>query len=374
MRSQSLIRLILLIVLAARCTNQFIPDTNENKDQLVVDGLITDQNRVNRIKLSRSMAIGTPLISSPVKGAEVTITDEKGIATKLTEHPAGTYSTDSLKFRGCVGCSYSLNIKTDNSDYETDFIQMKAVPPIDALYYEKVVINASNDSADVDEGCRIFADSWDPTGKCLFFRWDYVETWEYIIPYPVTNRVCWVTERSDQILVKNSSIYSQARVSKFPIRFITNNTEKLKVKYSILVNQYSLNESEYDFWEKVRNTSEKVGGLYDISPMEIPGNIRCTTNPAERVNGYFSVSAVAQKRLFISDKFLGQKTFYSYCATDTVYGRLPEEGLNKTYWVIEDYANEVPSWWVTTEYRECADCTTEGSKVKPSFWDEDLIK
>jgi hypothetical protein len=372
MRSQSFTRLILFLTLAVGCTFQYFPDIDENQELLVVDGMITDQNRVNRIKLSRSMPIGKPLVRKAVKGAVVTITDENGIVIKLTESPAGTYSTDSLKFRGCVGGSYSLNIKINNVNYETDFIEMKPVPPIDSLYYEKVVINASKDIEDVDEGCKIYADSWDPSNKCLFFRWDYTETWEYHIPYTVTNMICWVTERSDGILIKNTSMYSQARVSKYPILFITNNTDKLKVKYSILVNQYSLNESEYDFWEKVQNISENVGNLYDITPVAIPGNIRCTTNSGETVHGYFSVSAVTQKRLFIRDKFLGQPNFYTYCATDTIYGKLPEEGLNTSYWVIEDYANEVPPWWVVTEYRECGDCTTEGTKVKPTFWDEDL--
>jgi hypothetical protein len=92
------------------------------------------------------------------------------------------------------------------------------------------------------------------------------------------------------------------------------------------------------------------------------------------VNGYFSVSAVTTERLFVEEMFSGQPTFYSYCATDTIYGVLPEEGLNTTYWVIEDNANEVPSWWVTTEYRECGDCTKQGTKVRPPYWDDDVKK
>lgn len=374
MRSSNFIRLILLLVLAAGCTGPYYTDVDENQELLVVDGMITDQYRANKIKLSRSMPIGKPLVRKPVKGAIVTITDEKGIVTTLTESPAGTYSTDSLKFRGCAGSRYALNIKINNAKYETDFIEMKPVPPIDSLYYEKVVISASEDINDVDEGCKIYADTRDPTGKCLFFRWDYSETWEYHIPYIVTNRICWVTDHSDEVLIKNTSIYSQARVSKYPILFIRNTTDKLKVKYSILVNQYSLNQQEFDFWEKVENISENVGNLYDITPVAIQGNIRCTTNPGETVHGYFSVSAVSQKRLFIQDKFLGQPNFYIYCATDTIYGSLPEEGLNTKFWVIEENIDEIPPIYVITEYRECADCTTEGTKIKPPFWDEDLIK
>ena len=40
----------------------------------------------------------------------------------------------------------------------------------------------------MEEGCRIYVDSYDPSGECLFFRWDYTETWEYRIPYAVTNK------------------------------------------------------------------------------------------------------------------------------------------------------------------------------------------
>lgn len=372
MKLQNFIKLFLFLALAAGCTMQFFPDLDENQELLVVDGMITDQNNVNRIKLSRSLPIGNPLVRKPVKGAVVVISDEKGNVTNLTESPAGTYSTDSLRFRGVVGESYSLNIKINNVNYETDFIEMKTVAPIDSLYYEKVVITDSKDSKDLKEGCKIYLDSWDHTGKDLFFRWDYAATWEYHIPYSVINRICWVSEHSEEIMIKNTSIYSQARVSKYPILFIPGNTDKLKFKFSILVNQYSLTESEYDFWEKIRNIYKSAGSLYNITPMAIPGNIRCTTHPDETVLGYFSVSAVTRKRLFIRDNFRGQPNFYSYCATDTIYGRLPEEGLNSVYWVIEDYANEVPPYWVITIYRECADCTTEGTKVKPPFWDEDL--
>ena len=364
-----IIRIVLFIALAAACTTQFFPDGDENPELLVVEGLITDQNRVYRIKLSRSTPIGTPLARKIVKGANVTITDEKGAVTTLKELLPGTYSTDSTQFRGRIGGRYSLKVKINNSNYETDYIEMKPVPPIDSLYYEKVVITPSKDSMYIEEGCNIYIDAYDPGNKCLYYRWDYVETWEYRIPYSVANQICWITERSDEILIKNTSVYSQARVTKYPIIFVTDETDRLKVKYSILVNQYSLDESEYDFWEKVQSVSENVGNLYDITPATITGNIRCTTDPGEIVLGYFSVSAVTQKRLFVVDEFLGLPTFYSYCATDTIFGDLPE-GLNSTYWIIEDYANEIPPTYVITTFRECADCTTEGTKVKPPFWED----
>ena len=371
MSSLRIIGLSLFLIMVTGCTIEFIPDSDENTEQLVVEGMITDQNRVNRIKLSRSLPIGESLLKrKAVNGAIVTITDEKGIITTLTESPPGTYSTDSIEFRGRVGGSYSLNIKINESDYETDFIEMKPVPPINSLYYEKVALISSRDSSDLEEGCRIYIDSFDPSGKCLFFRWDYAETWEYRIPFNVVNKICYVSERSDEILIKNTSQYSQARVSKYPVLFISNKTDRLKETYSILVNQYSLSETEYAFWESVQNISQNVGNLYDITPVAVPGNIKCCNDPAETVLGYFSVSAVTQKRLFIHDNFLGLPVSFLFCATDTLTGILPETGLNSEYWVIEDYGDETIPFWVITTFKECADCTTRGTKVMPPFWNE----
>jgi hypothetical protein len=322
----------------------------------------------NKIRLSRSTPLGSPLIRKPVIGAIVTVTDENGIVTTMSESPAGTYSTDSTEFRGRVCGRYSLSIKINNVNYETDFIEMKPVPLINSLYYEKEVITVTEDSSHIEEGCQIYVDSYDPSGECQLFRWDYAETWEYRIPYDVANRTCWVNERSYEVLIKNTSNYNQARVTKFPILFISNKTDRLKETYSILVNQYSLTEAEYKFWESVQNISQNVGSLYDITPVAIPGNIRCNTYPEEVVLGYFSVSAVAQKRLFIHERFFGLPHFYIYCATDTLTGQLPETGLNKEFWVIEDYGDEPLPFWIITTFKECADCSTRGTQIKPPFW------
>jgi hypothetical protein len=352
------------------CTIEFLPETKKTEELLVVEGMVTDQNRVNRIILSKSVQTGKPFTSKPVKGARVTITDENGFVNNLIEFPEGTYNTDSTTFRGHAGGRYSLGIELNDTTYETDFIEMLPVPEINSLYYKKVVIRAGRDSSELEEGCSIFLDSYDPSGKCLFFRWDYVETWEYVIPYAALNKTCWITENSDEVLIRNTSSFSQARVTKYPVLFISNKTDRLKETYSILVNQYSITETEYKFWEMVQNISQKVGSPYDITPSAIPSNIRCVTDPGETVLGYFSVSATTRKRLFIDELFMGQPNFYTYCATDTLSGELPQTGLNSEFWVIEDFSDEIPPFWVISTFRECADCTVRGTNIRPPFWDD----
>lgn len=370
MKPERIFSIIVFFLLLGGCTIEFTPDIEEDKEFLVVSGLITDQEVSNKIILSRSIPVGTPMSAETVSGALVSVRDEEGTVTYLTETSPGIYSTDSTVFRGRIGGSYALNIRIGDEKYETDFIKMKPVPPISSLYYEKVVTNSSSDSLEIDEGCRIYLDSHDPAGECLFFRWSYVETWEYYIPFPSDIYRCWATERSGRIMVRNTSIFSQARISRLPVTFLTNKTRKLNVKYSILVNQYSIDESEYFFWEKVQNIHENVGGLYDMTPMAIAGNIRCTTDPGQTVLGYFSVSAVSQKRLFVHDTFLGLSLYYPSCPTDTAFNNLPDGELKKDYWIVEDNGNEIPAWWVITRYRECADCATDSERIRPDYWED----
>jgi hypothetical protein len=63
--------LISFLLLVDSCITPLIPKTNEDKELLVVEGLITDQPDTNTIKLSKSLPLGTESISVPVQGCFV---------------------------------------------------------------------------------------------------------------------------------------------------------------------------------------------------------------------------------------------------------------------------------------------------------------
>src|SRR4030043_307879 len=146
--------LIVLVVspsLAAGCVSQFTPEIDEKTNMLVVEGMITDQNMANRIKVSRSIPVGQAIVAKPLKGCDITITDECDIIYNLKEISAGIYVTDSTKFRG-------------------------------------------------------------PSGKCFFYRWDFTETWEINLHFQGLNPICWITRESDEILIKSTKEYGQPKV------------------------------------------------------------------------------------------------------------------------------------------------------------------
>lgn len=365
--------LILFLLLTNSCVTKFIPKTSEDKEILVVEGLITDQPVTYKLKLSKSLPLGEKNTARPVTGCIVTISDDLGNVFNLIESVEGTYLTDSLLFRGILGRFYTLHINTssnstfNNLTYESYPMEMKPVPPIDSIYYEKLTFKFGNDGVTPSqEGCQVYLNTHDPANQCKFFRWEYKETWEFHLPYTVPNNICWISNISDVINIKNTSSLQESKVERYPINLISNITDRLQVKYSIFVNQYSMNEDEYLYWEKLENISQQVGGLYDIIPSVVSSNVYCITDPNEKVVGYFSVSANSSKRIFIQDRFAGVLSQYTdeACIADTAFGGEP---VPASAWVIITRIVP-PPYMVYTYSKGCADCTVRGTNIEPAFW------
>ena len=367
-----------VILIINSCISQFIPDASEEKELLVVEGLITDQPEINTIKLSLSRPLGQKNVATPLSGCSVSILEDERPSYQLTETIPGTYVTDPALFQGKIGSKYILQINTDNTpignfSFESVPMELKPVPPIDTIFYETKIIR-KNELGPDDEGIQIYLNTHDPSKSCQFYRWDFTETWEFQLPYYVPNRVCWLTNRSGSIYIKNTSVLAENRINRFPLNFISNGTDRLSVKYSVLVNQYSLNEDEFSYWERLQNISDEVGSLYDLTPASIPGNIRCVDDPNKHVLGYFSVSARSSKRVFIKESLSNIVNLYNDCPSDTIQG--PDSiiipGLDENVWVIYRMnMSGMPPYRVITQQKGCADCSVRGTTVRPDFWRDD---
>lgn len=365
---------ILILILFNGCIVQFIPEIDENQELLVVDGLITDQLRTNTIIITKSVPIGTSLHkSTPVSEAIVYISDNNGTEYDLYESIPGIYVTDSLTFRGIIGNVYTLHIVADGLSYESYPMELKYVPPIDSLYYE-VIPQESKSPYVTDQGCQIYVTTHDPYNICRYYRWDYTETWEIHLPYIYPpNKKCWVTNNSQSIYIKSTAAYEEDRVPGFPVIQVTDNTDRLKERYSILMRQYSLCENEYQYWERLQKSVEMTGGLYDVIPMAIPGNIQCIEKPEEKVLGYFSVSSVSTKRIFISNIFRPSSfpDYYKNCAKDTIPSTQPIPNLNVDIYIMEAIYKPFIDYpfYILTDIKGCSDCTVRGTNIMPDYWE-----
>jgi hypothetical protein len=374
MKLRSIVKIFLLLLTAGGCVTKFIPEISENKNLLVVEGVITDQPEPYLVKLSLSSSISESLKQTAITGAQVSVSDDQGNLFFFLETTPGIYQSNPGEFVGIPGRKYRVHINTNSeltnyNSYESQPAELLSVPPIDSLYYEKVVIKEKDEfTGQRVEGCQVFLNSFDQTGKCRYYRWDFDETWEFRLPFPVENNTCWVSMPSDAIVLKSTAAYSESRITKFPLNFIDNSSDRLTVRYSALVNQYSVSRDEFFYWEKLRNITQNIGGLYDMIPSSVQGNVTCIDDPVEPVLGYFSVSGKSSKRVFVKDLFSGQINQYWYCITDTAFGNEPIPGLNSYVWILEDHSSYPPIYKVLTNYRGCADCTVRGTKIKPDFW------
>lgn len=370
--------LFLFLLLITSCIAQFVPEINEEKQLLVVQGLITDQPGNNIVRLSKSLPVGLKSAARPLSKCIVTLSDDTGNNVVFSETVSGTYVPPPL-FHGVVGRSYTLHINTNTDsnslNYESFPVELKPVPPIDSIYYEKTVIEQPYDNFRGINGCQIYLDTHDPENNCRYYRWEYSETWALRLNFDVPNHLCWISGNSKNIFIQSTAAISEDLIKRLPVTYISNVTDRLKTKYSISVNQYSMNEDEYNYWDKLQRLIEQTGGLYDLVPSSIPSNLWCVEIPEDKVLGYFSVSAVSSKRIFIKDTFEGIIDPYSDCVSSTLVGGADYiEGLGITVWTLFDTPASPfssPRFRVFTRTRGCADCTVRGTNIKPLFWEDD---
>ena len=162
------------------CIDPYSPKLDNFQSLLVVDALLTDENISNYVILSRTIKTADDE-PEMVSGALVIIRDDLGNSTTLNETSEGIYKTDSLIFRGEIGRSYTLYIKTaEGEEYESESCLMYPLQDIDSIYFEKDQEIVDNET---QEGIRIFIDSKGES-DCNYYRWTYEEWWKFSVPNP----------------------------------------------------------------------------------------------------------------------------------------------------------------------------------------------
>lgn len=371
MKFRNLIFILFSLLLLNNCTTKFIPEIDEYDELLVVEGLLTNEDAGNYVSLSKTIPIGITGISSPVVNAHVYVKDDLDRIGVFYQESPGRYRTDPQFFLGEEDRTYTLHISIEGKEYVSDPMLMREVQPIDSLYA---------DFEYREDGIypplyqyTIYFDSYDHSNDNKFFRWTYEEVWEYHLPWhypPDYKRICWLTEKSSDIIIKNNSTLEYSIIDKFPLHQVDNrSSSRLFQKYSVLLRQYSISEEEYIFWESMRKMTEEQGGLYDPVPQPLTGNIRCLDDPAEPVLGFFSVSAVSKKRLFIRNDTLKYMPGGQYCVTDTAYSIDEISGLDKHVFIL-DFIDE-GAYYLLSRFEQCADCRLFGTNVRPDFWDDE---
>ena len=386
---KNLSALVCIALLAVCCKKPFTPALNQsgNNRYLVVEGEITG-NDSTFIKLSRTKKIDTSKAILPETNALVTIENDANSIVPLTEIRPGTYAASPFNID--VTRNYRLRIKTsDAKEYVSDYVPVKNSPPIDSIGF---IAQPST--------MRVYVNSHDASNSTRYYRWDYSETWQFHSQYNSSwtksgarkpeNQIyyCFTNDSSSNVIIASTIKLLSDVMYQAPITTIDARSEKIEMKYSILVKQYALTSDAYAFWLNLQSNTEKLGSVFDVMPSETPTNYRCVTNPRELVVGYLSVGNVAYKRIFISKDQLpsSYKTVYpTECELDTAFLVNPpktplEMAQTDNYLHHGDLYEAVQGLYlpppnpfggptaVSYSTKLCVDCTIRGKTATPPFW------
>jgi len=364
------------LILAAACRQSYSPPAVANPPAyLVVEGVI-ENNGVDftTFTLSRTVKLDTNLFQ-PETGATVMIEGTDNSARVLQDAGKGSYTAFLSGLDNSV--SYRLHIHTASAkEYASDYIPVVTTPPIDSVGFKRVDNPAISDS-----GLQIYVNTHDPQNNTRYYRWEYLETWEFHSKYnasikydgnggwndyfPNDTYICWHYAVNNNILLGTSSQLAKDVIFQAPMVLIPLNSQQISVRYSIQVKQRALTKEAFNWWQIMQKNSEQIGSIFGVQPSVNRGNIRCLSDTAEQVIGYVSAGNTRAQRIFITPDQV-QPWYYSPPCPDHVTSR---DSL-RFYVTIGD----LPWYWdlfrsqlhVANAY--CVDCSLSGTNARPSFW------
>jgi hypothetical protein len=366
----------LLLLSFAACKDRYdIPLHDSDQSLLVVEGFLALGADTTIITLSRTAKVNEAIKFSPVLKANLTVEGKSGSAIPLQETGGGKYFSKQLGL--VAGNEYRLRIQTsDNKVYLSDYIVAKQTPELDSVSWRKE-----------NNNMVIYANTHDANNSTKYYKWDYDETWEirshYAATYEYTggttivyapflfNYRCWKYDGSKTINVGSSAHLSSDVISEAPIQLIPAGSEKLSVRYSILVRQQSLTREAYDYFQLMKKNTESIGSIFDPLPSELKGNIHCISNPGEGVIGYLTASSITRKRIFITSIEANWKFTEDCLQVERVKNNPDSIKLwvpGFLPWGAEEVVPGVPLYfYMSPAY--CVDCTKRGGNLAmPSYW------
>lgn len=387
MRGELTRLLFCLLLLSGGCLDSYAPPISDaDVDILVVDGFFDINGGVATVSLSKAIPLSSTEKPGKESNATVTLLDSEGASYLLHEDSAGHYSVRDVPVRD--DARYRVHIRTQPGyEYQSELVAIYPTPPIDSIGW---ITN--------EDELTVRVNTHDFTNKTKYFRWTYEETWAYhaqvLSQFKVVGRryvirepnemifYCWRTLPSTSINIGSTVRLSENIISQQPLATIPKGSQKLSMKYSILVTQCGISEEEYSYLEQLKKTTESVGGLFDPQPSQVPGNIQRLDPSTPLAIGFFSVGNTVKQRIFIDVKDLPTEFQFTTpmggCyPPDTVcippspvkICTLSASDLNEGHTLGEAIYDRVSLVGITLTSPSCVDCRLQGGVLtKPEFW------
>ena len=367
---------LILVVAMTACLEPYSPpEIKDDVNILVVDGFINTTNNSSQVYLSKAVPLSYNGETQTVSNAFVQVEEENGSSYILQESEPGSYSLTNMNLNPAK--RYRLSVRTNNdSNYFSDYVDLVATSQIDSITW-----HPSRQQPGID----IFVNTHDDSGKSKYHRWTFEETWLYRSNYGASYKIvsgqvewneldisrCFHNKPSTEIHVGSTVQLATDIIRNFPLVFIPVLSQKVSVKYSILVKQQSLTKDAYNFWTQLKKSTESLGGLFDPLPSQVLGNMYSENNSAEPVLGYFSGGQTSEKRIFIQFNELPPElrlVMPANCPMDTI--AIADIRNYPNMFLINSYGSPFPLGYIKSDGHNCMDCRDDGGVLqRPDFWE-----
>src|SRR5665647_1834952 len=368
-----------IILIFQSCIYEFTPKTGDLGNLLVIYGMVNNENGAHEITILKTKKINSK-VNEPVRGANVSIFDDKGNTVLLAEDSVGKYHTPET-FAGQIGAKYKLIIELqEGKKYESDYVELLDVPDISELEAEKITKPATGTSPE-SSGYQFYISTKPGTSEQKYYKWDVFEDYEYRLPYrtlyywdgqvlypfnPPIPYICYKHTQFNDIYISTTNNFQTNYITHYPLNF-TPNSMKFQLKYGVFVRQYALSEFSYKYWHSAMENN-LPDPLYSKQPYQLIGNLRCTSNPKESVFGIFEASAVKSKGVTAYLPALVEDDYT--CYFDILSGVQPQDLINiPPGWIANNGTN-----LVLLHNEKCVFCKSNGlgTGIRPDYFGEGL--
>ena len=388
----SIFVLFLISCFSPSCIEEYkIPTTLSvpHEAELVIQGRIL-AGEESVIYISKTMPLGEIKPEAPITHAKVTVIGQNGYKSssgKFDELQVA-YLIETKELSN--NTQYAVKVELDGEIYQSEFQPIYDTPEIEEITYKEredgISIHVS--TSNTDDGAR-------------GYMWSYEEDWEFhadINMNALSNGIllyndafyqlnahnnpyyyCWKHQNSRNIFIYSTENLNENKVKEHELFRIPIDDSRISYIYCVSIKQWCLSSEAYNYFRTVELHTEDTGGLFSPMPVEISGNVICTSNPEIKAHGYVIASNVKTKRLFIyASDFQNIIPEYSNCVYR--YGWEDEKmspNWMKSWWEDLDKYGDViftPQGNIdlqSIKYRkECVDCreTAGATKKRPDFW------
>jgi len=320
---------VILALLVGSCIEPFHAEIDDEPKLISIEGSLIKGDQRQQVIVSRTTSLVNPRFN-PVEGCVVRVIDENDVAFTYDEIRNGIYTATIPDDQLVPGRMYKLHVITPNGDeYESEYEILQTGVEIDSVYYNIEERIESYTGKELD-GLQFYIDLEATDSVSRFFRWKLAETYEYTSAGPIDFYYydlsfepvipddiwavyrCWLTEDIQEIFLSNTINLKRNEKKKIELHYVSTETDRLKIQYSLLVHQYPLDEDAYNYFMQNKAATEGSGDLYTRQPQQPLTNLNNVNDPAERVLGYFWLSSRTSERIFIKrpDNLMVRDHFY----------------------------------------------------------------